>query len=89
MTEWLRPGSQLWNYAPINVKPGGGGGGRKRGRYGAFDISQHFFKFPTLGGEDFGQNRSNIPTQNFCSIFCKFSCYLQYIYARFPILQNI
>ena len=38
------------------------------GRCGAFDILRLFFQMPHPGDKNFGQNRSNIPTQNFYSV---------------------
>ena len=75
----------MCTYAPINVKPEGGEDGADVGHLTFCEI---FFHIPRPRDENFGQNQSNIPTQNFCSIFfCKFFCYLQYVH--FPILQNI
>ena len=56
----------------INVKPergrggGGGGGGADVGHLIFCDI---FIEISHPRDENFGKNRSNIPTQNFCSSF--------------------
>ena len=58
----------MCTYAPINVKPEGGGGGNGADvRHLTF--CEIFFQFPRPRDENFGQNQSNIPTQNFCSVF--------------------
>ena len=55
-------------YAPINVKPEDrGGGGEDMGHLTFCDI--FVLQIPLRWDNSFGQNRSNILTQNFCSIF--------------------
>ena len=54
----------------INVKPEGGGeGGGGGADVGHLIFCDIFIQISHPRDENFGKNRSNIPTLNFCSIF--------------------